>query len=213
MDVGGLSDGPGAAIWGNEGVTDAFDTFMQQHRQTGSAKADGYSWDAFVGLTAEEKDKVFTLLENELPWSAEWLFQVNAERATAVVRAMEQRLRGDPYHHVYRLQEYLVKYTGDLRYQQHAIDDYPHYVDSHKPLVVEAVWRMADTDASLAFFKTIILAETSTSAASRAARCLLSAKQMPRTTDEENARYDRLVRELRSDSMEIKLLALAQIGM
>ena len=55
----------------------AFDIFMSEHNKTGSEKADGYSQAAFDGLTDSEKDKVFKLLENELPFSAEWLVLVD----------------------------------------------------------------------------------------------------------------------------------------
>lgn len=47
---------------------------------TGSEKADGYSRDAFIGLDADEREVVFDLLVTELPFSADWLFFIDAEK-------------------------------------------------------------------------------------------------------------------------------------
>jgi hypothetical protein len=119
-------------------MTLAFETFMRQCRLTGREKADGYSRDAFIGLAPNEKDIVLQKLASELPWSAEWLFFVDEQKALAIAKEKEQSLRGNPYQDVFRIQQQLVKYSGDLLYQKHMIEDYPKYIDELKPLVVDA---------------------------------------------------------------------------
>jgi hypothetical protein len=114
-------------LWEEVCMTTSFDEFMREHRMTGSEKADGYSSNVFVGLSAEEKETVFSLLENELPWSANWIFVVDPIRATAVLKELVEARRGDPYGGVYMAQQHLVRHTGDLLYQKQMIEDYPGY--------------------------------------------------------------------------------------
>lgn len=40
-------------------MTVGYDTFMKQYHAIGSEKADGYSRNAFIGLTSQEKEEVF----------------------------------------------------------------------------------------------------------------------------------------------------------
>jgi hypothetical protein len=192
-------------------MTAAFDKFMEQYNKTGSEKADGYSRSAFDGLSEEEKEVVFKLLESELPFSAEWLFYVNAEKAVIVVKAEEERLRGNPYEQVFLLQENMVKYTGDLAYQDHMMEDFPSYIDRLKPLVVDSIGRTPATDATNSFLKKIIMVETNTSAVARAARQFLIAKNVPNNTEEEGEKFASLMRELRNDDSQIKLHAIARV--
>jgi hypothetical protein len=192
-------------------MTAAFDKFMEQYNKTGSEKADGYSRSAFDGLSEEEKEVVFKLLESELPFSAEWLFYVNAEKAVIVVKAEEERLRGNPYEQVFLLQENMVKYTGDLAYQDHMMEDFPSYIDRLKPLVVDSIGRTPATDATNSFLKKIIMVETNTSAVARATRQFLIAKNVPNNTEEEGEKFASLMRELRNDDSQIKLHAIARV--
>jgi hypothetical protein len=117
-------------------MTKAFHEFMRQYKMTGSEKADGYSRAAFIGLDEREKEEVFNLLINELPFSVSWLFFLDAQKAFDVVKQEEQKLRGNGYVHVYMLQEELIKFSGDLSFQNHMIADYLGYVDRLRPLVV-----------------------------------------------------------------------------
>lgn len=192
-------------------MTLAFEMFMQQYRSTGSEKADGYSRDALLGLDGDERKKVFKLLETELPWSAEWLFLVDREKASVVVREKEEELRGDPYAHVYMLQEQLVKHFGDLLYQQHIIEDYPNYIDSLRPLVVDSVGRTPANEAARDFFKQVILVEVNSSAVARASRHLLNSLAVPRKTEDEETKYKQLIAELRGDSAQVKRRAIAEL--
>lgn len=75
---------------------------------TGSQKADGYSTHVLEGLMGREKDIAFKLLEQGLPWSAQWIFLVDAKRAVTVLKAQEPALRGDPHGDVYMIQQNLV---------------------------------------------------------------------------------------------------------
>ena len=166
-------------------MTAAFEKFVRQYKMTGTEKADGYSPDVFVGLDGYEKEQVFKLLTTELPWSVEWLFRLNPEKALAVVKDEEERLRGNRYVHVYMLQQQLVKYTGDILYQRHMIEDYPNYVEDLKPHVIDAVGCTPANAAAIEFFKRVILVEANTSAVARASRNLLNAIKFPRSSEEE----------------------------
>jgi hypothetical protein len=68
-------------------MTAAFDEFMRQHRMTGSEKADGYSPSVFVDLSEEEKPIVLSLLLQELPWSADWIWVVAPDKAEIVLKS------------------------------------------------------------------------------------------------------------------------------
>jgi len=189
-------------------MTAAFDNFMQQHDKTGNEKADGYSRDVFIGLEGTEKEIVFDLLVKELPFSVEWLFFLDADKALPVVKKEEERLKGDGYGNGYLLQEELVRFTGDLSYQDRMIEDYPAYTDSLKPLVVDAIGRTPANIATIEFFKRVILTEVNSSAVARAARRLLAALAVPRSTASEENVYSRIVSDLRNDSLDVKLRAL-----
>ena len=192
-------------------MTLAFDTFMKQYQMTGSEKADGYSRDAFIGLDEHEKEEVFKLLTTELPWSAEWLFLLDPERASAVAKEREKEMRVNPYQDTYMLQRQLTKYTGDLNYQKHMIEDYASYPDSSKPYVVDAIDGTPVNEAQLDFFKQVILVEVNTSAVARASRHLLDAKKIPRISETDKKNYSRILSELRSDSVQIRKKAIAEI--
>lgn len=192
-------------------MTLAFENFMTQYKMAGREKADGYSQDAFVGLDQQEKETAFKLLVTELPWSTKWLFFLDLERALVVAKQKEKQLRGSSYQHVYKLQEQLVKYSGDLVYQQHMLEDYASYVDDLKPLVVDSVSRTPVNEATLEFFKRIILVEVNSSAVARASRHLMDAFKVPRETESEEKNYQRLMSELRNDSALSKRRAIAEV--
>lgn len=179
---------------------------------TGSDKADGYSDASFAGLSEQEKERAFELLLNELPWSIRWLFVLDAEKAAEVARQKEDELRGKDGADVYMLQQQLVSYTGDLRYQTHMIEDYQQYRAKVRPLVVDAIGRTPTNRAKIDFFKKMLLVEVSESALSRAARHLLDAIQFPRSTDADEAKYIRLIGDLRSESCEARKGALDEIA-
>jgi len=192
-------------------MTVAFDEFMRQYKMTGSEKADGYSRAAFTGLDDREKETVFGLLLNELPFSAEWLVFVNPQKAIPVLMEEEARLRKDGYAHTYLIQEELVRLSGELTYQSHMIDDYPNYTNRLKPRVVSAVGRTPQNRATTAFFKQVILTEVNDDAVARAASELMSALKVPHATETEKVSYGRLASELRSDNTDIKLRALKKM--
>ena len=193
-------------------MTASFDLFMREHGATGSDKADGYSPDAFIGLSEREREIAFDLLLTELPWSTKWLFVLDAEKAAVVAKEKEATLREKEGEDVYMLQQQLVKYTGDLVYQEHMIEDYQKYRNNARPLVVDAVDRTPTNQAKIDFFKQVLLVEVNESALARAARHLLDAVNFPRVTDAEKASYSRLVTDLRSDSTPAKEKAFREIG-
>lgn len=192
-------------------MTLAFEIFMRQCNLSSSEKADGYSRDAFFGLDVHEKEAVFKLLLTELPWSAEWLFLLDSKKASVAVKEREEKLRGNPYEDVFMLQEQIVKYSGDLLYQKHMIEDYFSYMDSSKPLVVDSIARTPTNEETLSFFKQIIMVETNGSAVARASRHFLDAMRFPCDTDEDERIYSRLVNALRSESVQRKQKAIAEV--
>lgn len=178
---------------------------------TGSEKADGYSPDVFIGLGDWEKETVFKLLTNELPWSAEWLFSLDSERALMTAKQKEKELRGRRYGNAYMLQKLIIKYSGDLMYQKHMIEDYPTYEDTLKPRVVDAIDCTPTNAETIAFFKQVILTDTNIDAVAGASIHFLDAMKIPTTTDAEKKEYNRLFDELRGDATRIKLRAIAEI--
>jgi hypothetical protein len=192
-------------------MTAAFEKFMRQHQMTGGEKADGYSRDVFVGLEPEERAKVFNLLIDELPWSAEWIFLVDADKAEHVVRELEKQWRGNPDQHVNWLQKQLVLRTGDLKFQQHMIEDYFKYSEWLRPGVVESVGATPTNKAKLEFFKQVILVEVDEDAVVAAIRHLLFSIKFQRTTDEEKRKYEDLVQNLRNEDLDVKQSALLEL--
>ena len=178
-------------------MTAAFNEFMRQYKMTGSEKADGYSRKAFEGLDTREKEEVFHLLKQELPYSVEWLFFLHSKKALDVAKEEEAKLRGNGYVDVSILQKQLVKHSGDLSYQNHMIEDYPSYTDTLKPSIVESVRNTPVTTNAICFFKQVILTETNVSAVTRAVLALLDALNIPNTTFSERTYYDRLADDLR----------------
>jgi hypothetical protein len=192
-------------------VTLAFEEFMRQYKMTGSEKADGYSRNVFIGLDGREKEIVFGLLESELPWAAEWFFFLDSEKALVVAKEKEAELRRRGYGDAYLLQDQMIKYSGNLIYQEHMIEDYPNYHERVKPLVVDAINRTPVNAATVSFFKQIILADVNRESADRASMHLLDAIKIPKTTENEKKTYRWLLNELRSESIRRKLNAIAKI--
>lgn len=192
-------------------MTVAFDNFMKQYHMTGSEKADGYSADAFDDLSRGEKAIVFKLLLNELPWSARWLFLLDQDNATAIVRNKEIETRGDPYAHVYMLQQLLVDYTGDLKYQKNMMDDYFIYIERLRPMVLDALAKTPLNQQVFDFFKQVVMVEASPSALARASRHLLEMAKLPGANEEAERHRARLLKELRGGDIESKRRAILEI--
>jgi hypothetical protein len=120
-------------------------------------------------------------------------------------------VRGRPYGEAYKFQQQIVKYTGDLIYQQHMIDDYHCYSESVKPLVVDAIYRTPQNQNTIAFFKNVILTEVNGSAVARASRHLLDALKVPQATETEKENYRAMVADLRSDDTQAKLRTFSKL--
>lgn len=193
-------------------MTRAFDTFLLQYHATGSEKADGYSRDAFIGLDEGEKVEVFDLLVKELPWAADWLFFLDGEKAMAVAQALEQGMRGGGYSGVHWLQREMVKYSGDLRYQQHMVDDYPAYADSVRPQVIDSIAGTPMNATTLHFFRQVILTETCDDAQFRACWRYLHAIKVPRVTEADEANHERWLDILRNGDSEARQRALSELA-
>ena len=191
-------------------MTQAFDTFLRQFHMTGSEKADGYSRDAFEGLAEHEKNTVFDMLAGELPWAAEWLFQLDPARALAVAMELEPGMRGRNSG-VHWLQRQIVGLAGDLRYQRHMIEDYPGYAARDRAGVIASIAATPANGETIAFFKDVIRDDDDGSAVHAAVRALLRALRMPCGTAQEKARYDRLETGLRSADPAAKAAAIAEL--
>ena len=66
------------------------------------------SWCRRADRMSVEKDEVFRLLATELPWSVDWLYFLDAERALPIVKQEEEKGRGDPYGETCKLQAAIV---------------------------------------------------------------------------------------------------------
>ncbi|RAM61757.1 hypothetical protein [Herbaspirillum rubrisubalbicans] len=194
-------------------MSTTFNNFIKQYHRSGSEKADGYDKSSFIRLADHEKKSVFEMLVSELPWigAIEGLFLLDPVRALEICKKEEEKLRiaGSA---AYMLQPFLVKYSGDLIYQRHLIEDYSGYYDDLKPKVVDAVSRTPITTDSIEFFKSVVLTEANTSAVARASRHLLDALRLPHDEDEDKARYQQLLVDLRSENIQTKLRCLEKIN-
>jgi hypothetical protein len=111
-------------------------------------------------------------------------------------------------------QQQIVKFSGDLLYQKHMIDDYPAYPaypDHVKPLVVDAIYRTPKNENTIAFFKHVILTEVDASAIARASQHLPEVLNVPQATESEKEIFRGMVTELRSDDTATKLRAIAKL--
>jgi len=178
---------------------------------TGREKADGYTQSAFLGLNNLEKEEVFNMLVKELPYSVQWLFFLDKDKALPLVKQEEKKKRGNGFSRVYMLQEELLNHTGDLSYQKSMIEDYSSYVDYLKPLVVDAIGRTPPTIESVSFLKQVILTETDGDAVSRAAHRLLKALDVPRVSEADETNYRKLIDDLESDNVTEKLNAFKRL--
>lgn len=188
-------------------MTTAFDEFIRQYNLKGSEKADGYSPDVFIGLSESEKQEVFDLLLTEISVSAKWLFLLNPDKALNVVKDKEAQWRGDAYRRVFNLQEEIIQHAGDLTYQNHMIEDYPHYSENLKPLAIDSIGRTPNTLQKITFLKNIILTETNDDAVFRAASRLLNSLKLPRDTDAQEKEYQTLISDLNNSETTIKIQA------
>ena len=82
-------------------MTLAFENFLKQHNAEGSEKADGYSTSLLTELDVNEKEMDFELLESKLPWSIEWLFLLDRDKALSTAKEEEAKRRGDSYADVF----------------------------------------------------------------------------------------------------------------
>lgn len=138
-------------------------------------------------------------------------FFLDSEKAVAVVKQEEKIQRGDKYKRVYMLQENLIEYTGDLIYQTRMIEDYPHYVDYLKPLVVDSIGSTPVNASSISFLEQVIMTETDEDAVASATRRLLAAMKISRATDVEKKLYDNLESKLRGNDIDEKMITFAKL--
>lgn len=185
--------------------------FLTKFGRTGSEKADGYSRNDFIGLTEFEKKTAFDYLVLELPWEVEWLFFLDPKRAATVAKQKEAEERGNRHSHVYLIQKQLVNQCGEMKYQQHMIDDYYNYIDCLKPLVVDAIAQTPRSSSSVNFFKHLILVESNEDALAGASVHFLNSLGFIRETESEKKAYLQLLSQLRCDSRLVKLSAIEYV--
>ena len=185
--------------------------FLTKFGLTGSEKADGYSRNDFIGLTECEKKTAFDYLVLELPWEVEWLFFLDPKRAAIVAKKKEAEERGNRHSHVYLIQKQLVNQCGEMKYQQHMIDDYYNYIDCLKPLVVDAIAQTPRSNSSVNFFKNLILVESNEDALASASVHFLNSLGFMRETESEKKVYLQLLSQLRCDSRLVKISAIEYV--
>ena len=192
-------------------MTVAFDTFLKQYNMTGSEKADGYSSDAFEGLTQEEKVIVFDMLVEQLPWASDWLFRLDPEKALVVAKEIEPGIRamsGAGW-----LQREIVRYSGDLVYQQHMIEDYEQCGDYAKATLIACISDTPTNEETVAFLKHAMLTERDSHIAFRAGWALLSALEISTSTEAGKALDDTVRRAAHSENPADRHAALERIAM
>lgn len=185
--------------------------FLAKFGSTGSEKADGYSRNDFIGLTECEKKTAFDYLVLELPREVEWLFFLDPKRAAIVAKKKEAEERGNRHSHVYLIQKQLVNQCGEMKYQQHMIDDYYNYIDCLKPLVVDAIAQTPRSNSSVNFFKNLILVESNEDALAGASVHFLNSLGFMRETESEKKVYLQLLSQLRCDSHLVKISAIEYV--
>lgn len=191
-------------------MTPAFAQFTRQYHLTGREKADGYDWTAFAGLADDEKPVVFDMLEQELPWASDWFFALDPARALVVAQRIEPGLRGRSGAHW--LQQQIVRYSGDLRYQRHMMEDYPRYADRNRAQVIDSLAATPANSDTIAFFKQVVTTEAEHDAVFRAGWALLSALGVPGSTEPEQQVYHRILDGFRQPELAARLAALAQLA-
>jgi hypothetical protein len=185
--------------------------FLTKFGSAGSEKADGYSRNDFIGLTECEKKTAFDYLVLELPWEVEWLFFLDPKRAAIVAKKKEAEERGNRHSHVYLIQKQLVNQCGEMKYQQHMIDDYYNYIDCLKPLVVDAIAQTPRSSSSVNFFKNLILVESNEDALAGASVHFLNSLGFMRETESEKKVYLQLLSQLRCGSRLVKISAIEYV--
>ncbi|WEF30634.1 hypothetical protein [Pseudoduganella chitinolytica] len=191
-------------------MTPAFAEFTRQYHLTGREKADGYDWTAFAGLADDEKPVVFDMLEQELPWASDWFFALDPARALVVAQRIEPGLRGRSGAHW--LQQQIVRYAGDLRYQRHMMEDYPNYTDRNRAQVIDSLAATPANRDTIAFFKQLVTTEVQHDAVFRAGWALLSVLGVPGSTEPERHVYHRILDGFRQPEAAARLAALAQLA-
>lgn len=88
------------------------------------------------------------------------------------------------------------------------IDDFAGYADRFMQLVVDAVARTRVNDATLEFFRKVIMTGNQASAVARAARHFLSAKNIQADTGAERQQYMNLMHDLTNEDLGRKFRAI-----
>jgi hypothetical protein len=124
---------------------------------------------------------------------SKWLFFLDAHKASLVVKEKEVEQRGDCHAHVYLFQKHLVNQCGDMKYQQHMIEDYWNNTDSLKSLVVNAIATTPVNSATISLFREIILSEIDENAIASASINFLESMGFSYSCEDEKRPYHRLM--------------------
>lgn len=189
-------------------LTKAFEIFLKEHEAKGREKTDGYSPEAFQGLDDYERKTVFRLLAEELPWSVKWLFYLDKDEATKITVAIEEKMRGDKYSHIYLLQEQLLLHAASNDYQIRMIEDYQNYDEDLKPKVIRCICRTPFNENVLNFLRTIVLAEVNSSAIYWSSIHLLDMALVFYSEKLDEKRREELISSLRGNDRLMKLNAI-----
>lgn len=100
--------------------------FLEQYNAKGREKAEGYDKSHFEGMSDEEKESAFDLLEKEVlaPGVAQWMYYLNARKAIAVISDIVENGFKEPQFEKAQLLGFLYDVTGVEQYFEDVLDLY-----------------------------------------------------------------------------------------
>jgi hypothetical protein len=195
-------------------ASEAWTRFERQLRATGREKADGYSAAHFAGMTDEEKQRAFDLLEQEArvdPSSAEWLFHLDPRRAEAAGLAQLAQPGTSPYRS-FILAHAIGHNSRDphlqQRMQQQMIASYPQLPADTRLRALLRLGSTPPTNALRAFLEGVLLGESDPDLLGGAAHQLLRAHGVPYATEADKTRFRELLSRLSDPSPAARRQAL-----
>ena len=197
-------------------MTDVFEKFIKQYNSIGSQKSDGYDKSFFDGMTDLEKEKAFEMLVQELiaPGVIEWLYYLDLAKTKKSLINYISNLKKNEMDGVHRLYAFMFKQTGDKKYQDLLIDNYPNYPDREKR---QAIWLIhaskPERAKEIALYIGIIKSSIRTKGLSTAADFFLRINGFTLDTEEEKKEFYRLRKDLESSDPALKEIAINNIIM
>lgn len=195
-------------------MTTKFDNFLDQFHSSGSQKADGYNLSHFEGLSEQEKNKAFNLLESELtaPGVSDWLVYLDKPRAITTLTNYVNNYIPNKSDGLHRALNSLFKATGDKKHLNELMNKFQLLFDWEKE---EAVWVIhnspIESKKASEFYENIILSESNPSLVTSASDFFLRSNGVTCNSKEESKSFFDLRNQLCSDDIRTRTTTLAKI--